>query len=1095
MSQVFIAYSRKNRDLALSLKSTLEDAGHDVWIDLEDLPAASSWRVEIQEAIEKSIAFIYLLSLDSVNSQYCQNEFRYARELNKKIIPILLPGMKDSSIPAEVAEIQWLVWDDFEKDLRNTENLNQLIERDIEWEKFHAELTAKAKKWERTQDKSRLLRGKELAEAEERLTETHEHALPTELQRNYVLDSRRNEDTQRKRLTISFGIGLIVVAFLATFAWGQRNSAMQSEETAIAEANARATANANEVAALSVAEIEEKRAEEQAQIAFARRIAAPARSLYEIEISDQLLPVLLAIESAKIYPEIDATQILQTHILAQPFNIFIHDDSVLAIEISPDNQMILSGSSDGTARVWNIATGQEISRILHGDEVNAVAFTSNGKWAASGSGDGIIKIWDIFTGQNIAVMEHDGHIYDLEFSASGKWLVSSSQDGTARVWDVAEGKEISRMFHGSFVTAVAFSPDEKWVLSGGCDIFDSSTVCRSGTARVWEARTGKEVARINHDDGNISAVAFSPDGKLVASGGGLFSSNVRVWEASTGVVLSVMETSHENGIWDIAFDSSGSMVIAGGCDKRSGIKNPCYFGSARIWDVETGAEVSRFSHNGNVRSVAFSQDGSLAVLGGDEMIGRVWEVETGEEISQFHHQGIIFAVKFTLDRKKIISAAADGTVRTWDIEPDQSLSIVDSAAGYLSKIAFSPDSKWLLSDRCDQRDKSFMIPICISNYAHVWDVSTGEEISSNSHSDEISVVAFHPNEEIAASGSRDGVIVIWQAATGEKIAELFHSEAITAIAFSLGGDFLASGSTDSTVRVWDVVTGNEILQMAHDDVVTTVVFSPDGKYILSGSRDNTVRIWDLSTGNEIKRFLYEQPVTSAAFSPDGLTILAGSEDGTARTWDASEGYEIARMLHQGTVNDVSFIPDSDWVISISGDGTARVWDLFTGNEVARFLHKYGVQSMAVSTDGRWIASGEEQRPFTGAISSAEAALQLNSTVYIWEAKSGRETARLVHDNDFDNSVGIPGGVRAIVFSPDGKRVVSADIVGYVVSWLYRPEDLIDYACTHISRNFSFSEWQYYIGNEPYHVTCDPEIYPNAIIPEDAQEAYLESIQN
>ena len=200
MSQIFIAYSRKNRDLAFSLKDTLEEAGYDVWIDLEDLPAASSWRLEIQEAIEKSVAFIYLLSPDSAMSQYCQNEFRYARDLNKKIVPILLPGMKDSDIPSEIAEIQWLLWEDFEKDLRNTTKLTALIELDIEWAKFHAELTAKAKKRERTQDKGQLLRGEELKKASIALKETSKK--PGQLlsfsESNFIVASMENEKKREK---------------------------------------------------------------------------------------------------------------------------------------------------------------------------------------------------------------------------------------------------------------------------------------------------------------------------------------------------------------------------------------------------------------------------------------------------------------------------------------------------------------------------------------------------------------------------------------------------------------------------------------------------------------------------------------------------------------------------------------------------------------------------------------------------------------------------------------------------------------------------------------------------------------------------------
>ena len=106
MEHVFICYSRKDQTLALKTKEMLEGAGKEVWIDLEDLPASSRWRNEIQESITESIAFIYLVSKNSISSEYCQREYSFACQLNKRIFPVLLPETVYRDIPESISIYQ-----------------------------------------------------------------------------------------------------------------------------------------------------------------------------------------------------------------------------------------------------------------------------------------------------------------------------------------------------------------------------------------------------------------------------------------------------------------------------------------------------------------------------------------------------------------------------------------------------------------------------------------------------------------------------------------------------------------------------------------------------------------------------------------------------------------------------------------------------------------------------------------------------------------------------------------------------------------------------------------------------------------------------
>lgn len=1061
MSHIFISYSRKDLTFAQKIVDALAVNDLDTWIDWKDIPPAEEWLQEIYQGIEGANAFLFLISPDSLASRVCNLELEHAVNNGKRIIPIIIRDPESESVPKSLSKLNWIFYRHRQDDLEKAnEKICKTIRTNYKWVNYHTRLQVKALEWSGKKIDDLLLRGKELREAEKRLAENYTDPQPTDEQRNYLLESQKYKKRKRIRTSLVLSIGLIVVAISTLVAWRQSDSAIVSEATAQAE---------------------KSRADEQSKISFARRLANPAQLLFQEEYSDQLIPVLLATQSMKAYPSVEAAQILQTHTLAAPTTQLKNGNSVLSIALSPDGMFLISGSSDGTARIWDVNTGQEVSRISHDDEVGIVKFHPSGKWVASGSDDGAIQIWETATGNLVSQLVNDGAVRDLTFSPDGMQLVSGSSDGTARVWSVFTGEELSRMVYNSFVATVSFSPDGKWVASGGCDEFDVEWACRSGSARVWEANTGRELSRVDYGY-YVSAIAFSPDSKWVIAGVAPWGSNLQIWEASTGKVISRMSSFHASGVWAVAFSPDGKWVAAGGCDKRSGMKNPCYAGSARVWEAQTGEEVALLPHAGDVQTIEFSPDGKLIASGGNDGLARVWQVNKNQEIAQLPHEGMILSVTFSPDSNGVASAGSNAMIRLWNLSENGTnpRQISDDKAGYRSSVSFSPDGKWVASDRCDQRLSGFSIPICSSNKAHVWEVSSGQEISNIAHDAEIRIISFNQDGRWVASGSRDGVVLIWHPTTGQVQSRLIHDEEITSIAFSPDGRLIATGSVDTTARIWNIDTGDELSRLAHDDAVTSIAINPGGDQIITGSLDDTLRLWDISTGKELFLLHHDGFITSLSFSPDGSKILSGSEDGTIRLWDAVTGEEILRMTHSEIVNEVAFIPNSNWVASISNDKTARIWDAATGDEIVRVNHEYAVRAMAVSKDGKWIATGEEQRPFTGAISVDEARTLINSTVRVWETSSGREIARMTHDNNFNNSVAIPGGIRSVAFSPGGKWIVSADEVGYVIAWLYRPQDLIDYACKHLPRNFTLAEWEQYIGeNISYQATC-----PNLPIPEE-----------
>lgn len=212
-----------------------------------------------------------------------------------------------------------------------------------------------------------------------------------------------------------------------------------------------------------------------------------------------------------------------------------YDGIVISVAFSPDGKYVASGDVSGIAVVWDATSGKEVSRMVHYPDrsVNDVAFSPNGKYVVSGSsgGDGTVRVWEAATGKEISIINYvdldlTPNVYAVGFSPDGKYVVSGSCDqaiiedvcikGSARVWAAETGREITRMVHEGSVNSVAFSPDAKYVLS-----MDQHNV------RVWEALTGQEVARMTQAI-DVKSAAFSPDGKHIALGRG--DGTLTIWE-------------------------------------------------------------------------------------------------------------------------------------------------------------------------------------------------------------------------------------------------------------------------------------------------------------------------------------------------------------------------------------------------------------------------------------------------------------------------------------------------------------------------------------------------------------------------------------
>jgi WD40 repeat protein len=400
--------------------------------------------------------------------------------------------------------------------------------------------------------------------------------------------------------------------------------------------------------------------------------------------------------------------------------------------------LLLGGSSDNTARVWNAATGVEIASFTHDGPVSAVGFSPDGKWVISASGDNTSRIWEVATKTEAALIEHDGAVSAVAFSPDGKEVISGSVDKTVRVWS-AGPHSVRRLNHHRFVLATSFSPDGSRIASGAAD----------NIARVWDPAAGEEIARLQHN-APVSTVVFSPDGRFVVSGSE--DKTARLWNAATGVEIA--RVTHDTPVSAVAFSPNGKWVLSGGND-----------GQTRVWQAATGQVVARMNSPNPIRRVSFGLNDKTIVTAGDSDVS-FWGLEPTKLKRRVTFEPDVEAMLISPDRRWFIVRTAQhagglttGLVRIWDLTTAKEVwELGLGSAGHA--IAISPDDSLLATS------SGFT--------AQIWKIATLEKVAQIDHGNFIMTLAFSPdgNSLLSSGGDlRGGEVRLWRL-NGESLGSL-----------------------------------------------------------------------------------------------------------------------------------------------------------------------------------------------------------------------------------------------------------------------------------------------------------------------------------
>jgi WD40 repeat protein len=533
-----------------------------------------------------------------------------------------------------------------------------------------------------------------------------------------------------------------------------------------------------------------------------------------------------------------------------------HTGSIEAVAVLADGSRALSGSSDKTLRLWDLATGETLRTLEgHTHSVSAVAVLADGSRAVSGSYDNTIRLWDLTTSETLRTLEgHTGWVSAVAMLADGSRALSGSYDNTLRLWDLTTGETLRTLEgHTHSVHAVAMSADGSRALSGSSD----------NTLRLWELATGETLRTLEGHTSWVSAIAVLPDGSRALSGSD--DDTLRLWDLTTGKTLRILE-GHAGWVSAVTVRADGNHALSGSSDN-----------TLRVWDLTTGETLRTLEgHTDSVRAVAMLADGSRALSGSSDNTLRLWDLATGEtQRAPEGHMDFISAVAVLADGSRALSGSHDNTLRLWDLATGETLRILKGHTRPVNAVAVLGDGSRALSGSDD-------------NTLRLWDLATGETLHTlEGHTHSVRAVAVLADGNRALSGSWDNTVRLWDLNTGKTLCTLKgHKASITAMALLADGCCALSSSDDNTLRLWDLATG-EVLQTferptsvrladgSHADTLEwhTLSDSP----ALFGSGDNMLRFWCRAIG-ECLEFVADAAFTCLAVAREDL-IVAGTVDG------------------------------------------------------------------------------------------------------------------------------------------------------------------------------------------------------------------------
>lgn len=865
--------------------------------------------------------------------------------------------------------------------IREWSQLRLWLKQDQEFRIWQQGLRVAMHQWNSSaRDEGALLRGKPLADAEDRLQKRPEELVAEQeyIKASLGLQEREKEKLSRQRKRIIVGLtgglaGALGLAAIAGLGWWQATNAATNSrlKALVAESEllftlARAeSSNLDRDSTLSKNSFNTKQSKWEEENAkkekdfFQEALLKAIRAGRELQQANGVetetkFRVLGALRQA-VYTQAKSTSFTVSE--CQSFK-----RGPFSLAWSSDQKMIACVNYDGTVRLWDGRTGKKTNAFQGDSEwVDDIQFSPDGKLIASGTVNGTVKLWERATGKEIRSLNgHLSQVKLIRFSPNGQIVAAGNYDGSVIFWEVATGRKLKTLpghsnSNNSEISTIIFSPNSQFLVSG----YEDSTL------KLWEIATGKELKTLRKASTESSLsrrdIAFSLNSQIITYHIGEFNNlKLQFWNIAKNKELKTIPISGD------AFFSSDAQITAVIDDKYKNLvaeqqrdnKN-----SVSLWDSSTGKKIKTLNNSPNKPfSIDFSSDGTLVAIIAHIKVGNelgsptptdrfavtLWS-RTGKKLKTFEQQGRFLDFSFSPNGQKIaISSFARVNedwriiLKLWDVSTGRELKILSDESIVFTPAGFSVGLAIRFSS-----DGQTITAIDSSGVAKFFNSSTGKELNLPNINNSRNI--DHP-PYIVAGGKRvatlktDGSIQNQNRSTGEEIKlKRWDRVLVSDARINDNAQTITTVNWYGKLQERELATGKILnsTNLPFQKLASTLKFSPDGRRVAAAMSDETVRIWDTKTNKEInslKEYAYKSSEkywfrNELKFSPDNRVVAALSGDHSyeegdkLELWEASTGKAILFPEIPSGVVSISFSPDSDQLAILKIDNTIQLWKL------------------------------------------------------------------------------------------------------------------------------------------------------------------------